>query len=233
MTDSWGEFASTLAPPLHAMDQWDSALSYLCALTGWRWCLIQMTLEMYLIVVKKKSKTLEPCRNIIAGKQASNKKPSEAIPAFVPYNMRFIFRKETDKTTHVSKTTACTLRACAKHGPHKHTRLKIDFHSWPFHFVGKVPGKISAAYWLVKMIFEMTVGIVLTRKAVGLAKNRVRVWAQELMLAFPQHCIVSCEGGSTVFSWELTLSNPVRFRSKRMILRVKSGPTEQQGRERN
>lgn len=45
----------------------------------------------------------------------------------------------------------------------------------------------------------MTVGIALTRKAGGLAKNRVRVCAQELMLAFPQHCIVSREGGSSVF----------------------------------
>lgn len=85
----------------------------------------------------------------------------------------------------------------------------------------------------MKVIFEMTVGIVLTRKAGGLAKNRVRVCAQELMLAFPQHCIVSREGGSTVFSWEPTPSNPARFHSRRMILKVKSGSSEQRGRERN
>lgn len=74
----------------------------------------------------------------------------------------------------------------------------------------------------------MTVGIVLT-KAGALAKNKVRVCAQELMLAFPQHCIVSHEGGSTIFSWELNLSNAARFHSRRMILRVKNGPNEQRG----
>lgn len=79
----------------------------------------------------------------------------------------------------------------------------------------------------------MSVGIVLTRKAGGLAKNRVRVCAPELMLAFPQHCIVSREAGSTGFSRELTVSNPARFHSRRMILRVKSGPNEQRGREEN
>lgn len=76
-------------------------------------------------------------------------------------------------------------------------------------------------------------GIVLTRKAGGLAKNRVRVCAQELMLAFPQHCIVNHAGGSTVFSWELTLSNTARFHSRQMILRVKSGLNERRGWERN
>lgn len=70
----------------------------------------------------------------------------------------------------------------------------------------------------------MTVGIALTRKAGGLAKNTVRVCAQELMLAVPQHCIVSREGGSSVFSWELTRSNPARFHSRQMILRVKKWP---------
>lgn len=79
----------------------------------------------------------------------------------------------------------------------------------------------------------MTVGIVLTRKAGGLAKNRVRVCVQELMLAFPQHCIVSRGGGSTVFSWELTLSNTARFRLKQIISGVKSGLNEWRGWERN
>lgn len=85
----------------------------------------------------------------------------------------------------------------------------------------------------MKVIFEMSVGIVLTRKTGSLAKNRVRICAPELMLAFPQHCIVSREAGSTVFSWELTPSDPARFHSRQMILRVKSGPNEQRGWEGN
>lgn len=146
---------------------------------------------------QKESRTLEPCRNIIGGKQASNKKLSEDPPLLLlQYTMRLIYWKETDKTTHVSLVRCALLQNMSVR---KHPRLKIDFHSWPFHFVGKVPGKISAAHWLVKVISEMTVGIALTRKAGGLAKNRVRVCAQELMIAFPQHCIVSREGGSSVF----------------------------------
>lgn len=46
---------------------------------------------------------------------------------------------------------------------------------------------------------EMTLGIVLTREADGSAKKGVRVCTQKLMLAFTQHGIVSCEGGSTDF----------------------------------
>lgn len=216
-TESWGEFASD-----------GSMWHYLCTVTGWQCCLLQMMLEMYLIVVKEKqnkkgghwnyAETLSP------GSRRPTKSQAKPSPLLFQYTMRLIYRKETDETTYVSKMTACTPHACAKHSLHKHTRLKIDFHSWLFHFVGKVPGKISAARWLVKVIFKMTVGIVLTRKAGGLAKNRVRVCAQELMLAFPQHCIVSREGGSTIVSWELTLSSPIRFHSRQTILRVKSGP---------
>lgn len=42
-------------------------------------------------------------------------------------------------------------------------------------------------------------------------KKGVRVCTQKLMLAFPQHCIVSCKGGSTAFHGNWLLPIPLAF----------------------
>lgn len=142
--------------------------------------------------------------------------------SFVPMqrDIQLSESKGTDETTHIfwdgqAHAVRRHTRACAgtcKTCQHCHAlQLKIDFHSWLFHFIGEMPGKISAACWLVKVTFEMTLGIVLTREAGSLAKKRVRVCTQKLMLAFPQHCIVSCKGGSTVFHGNWLLPIPHAF----------------------
>lgn len=143
---------------------------------------------------------------------------AERIHSFVPvhHDIHLSKSKGTDETTHIFKTTVRMQRVhmgTCKHAltnTHTH-QLMIDFHSWLFHFIGEMPRKISAVRWLVKVTFEMTLGKVLTRKADGLAKKRVRVCTQKLMLAFPQHCIVSCKGGSTVFHGNWLLPIPLAF----------------------
>lgn len=140
MTESWGELAN---PPPPSVMWWIMvivALSYIyiiCALTGWWCCLVRTTLEMYLVVVKKQNQKKTKvghwnhCRNIIAKKQATNKKPPS--PLLFQYTMKLIYRKETDETTHISKMAACMPCACAKHGPLKHA-IKNWFPQFPVSF---------------------------------------------------------------------------------------------------
>lgn len=171
---------------------------------------MQTTLEMYLIMVTKVGQWNQ-AENIITGYQASQKK-AERHHSFVPmhHDINLLERNWRDHT-HLCSHAASTNGHMQTHMHKKHTQLKIEFHSWMCHFIGKMPKKISAVYWLAKVIFEMTVGIVLTRQADSRAKKRVRVCTQKLMLAFPQHCIVSCEGGSTVFHGNWLLPNPLAF----------------------
>lgn len=142
---------------------------------------------------------------------------AERSHSFVPihHDIHLSEGKGTDETTHIFKMTEHMQRAhvgtLQTHIQKLTLQLKIDFHSWSFHFIGEMPRKISAVCWLVKVTFEMTLGIVLTREAGGLAKKRVRVCTQKLMLAFPQHCIVSCKGGSTAFHGNWLLPIPLAF----------------------
>lgn len=175
---------------------------------------MQTTLEMHLIMVTKVGHW-NRAGNIITGYQASNTKQREATPLF-QCTMTLIYRKRKELMgphTSLRRALACSLHTWAHANMHaqKHTQLKIDFHGWLCHFIGQMPRKISAVCWLVKVIFEMIVGIVLTRQADSLAKKRVRVCTQRLMLAFPQHCIVSCEGGSTIFHGNWLFPIPLAF----------------------
>lgn len=52
-----------------------------------------------------------------------------------------------------------------------------------------MPGKISAVYWLVKVIFEMTVGIVLTKQADSLAKKSQSMHSEaDVSISTTLHC---------------------------------------------
>lgn len=137
----------------------------------------------------------------VPGIQQKAKRSHSFVP--IHHDIHLSESRGTDETTHVFKTTAHVqgaLTGTCETCTHKRAlQLKIDFHSRLFHFIGEMPGRISAACWLVKVTSEMALGIVLTRETDGLAKKRVRVCTQKLMLAFPQHCIVSCKGGSTDF----------------------------------
>lgn len=143
------------------------------------------------------NRTLETCRNIITGYQASKKKQREATPLF-QYTMTFTYPKAkgTDETTHIFKTTANT--------QHVHVG------TWITCIYTQTVQCICSVLINGSDIWD-DFGHSPDQKGRLLSHKRVRVCTQKLMLAFPQHNIVSCKGGSTVFHGNWLLPIPLAF----------------------
>lgn len=112
--------------PCHTMDQWNTQL-FMCS----NWLAVLPHADNFGDVLDHvhKNRTLEPCRNIITGYQASNKKQGEATPFFQYTMTSSTYPKAKElMTPHTSlrQPPTCSVHIWAHASMHTQTHTPIN-----------------------------------------------------------------------------------------------------------